>query len=181
MRKIHKHWYYLIAGIIGSVLLYVLLRKKKKKAAYLTEEAYLNDVAQGNLMILDIDQISTIDELDPKIRSLYGEVHDRLFQTEEWELKIPALKFPQEWEVQILPATKNTISQFNIKNQDKTAEILIDAYAIHSDVKGANWIIKQAGNRRVVPLQDTKQLLKELKQLLETKKKETTEQVPEHE
>ena len=50
---------------------------------------------------------------------------DRAFETREWIKKIPQIKFPADWEVQIIPPFSGAIARFRVNNK---VSIYLDGY-----------------------------------------------------
>ena len=50
---------------------------------------------------------------------------DRAFETRKWIKKIPYIKFPADWEVQIIPPFSGAIARFRVNNK---VSIYLDVY-----------------------------------------------------
>ena len=61
---------------------------------------------------------------------------DREFETREWIKKIPYIKFPADWEVQIVPPFSGAIARFGINNK---VSVYLDGYDILALVGEPYW------------------------------------------
>lgn len=52
---------------------------------------------------------------------------DIAFETREWVKKIPAIKFPQHWEVQITPSFAGALVRFRVNNK---VSVYLDGYDV---------------------------------------------------
>ena len=50
---------------------------------------------------------------------------DRAFETREWVKKIPHIKFPADWEVQIIPPFSGSIARFRVNDK---VSVYLDGY-----------------------------------------------------
>ena len=50
---------------------------------------------------------------------------DRAFETREWIKRIPYIKFPADWEVQIIPSFSAAIARFRVNNK---VSVYLDGY-----------------------------------------------------
>lgn len=148
-------------------LSYFLIRKKKpseKRNSFLpNEENKKEENPQEEMSIRIVD-------LEPAERSKYGHTHDMLFETERWENAMPFIKFPSEWIMKPLPATKNFLIRFKITDDTEKSPVLLefDPYGIHTGKPGPFWKIGQGiDNYREISMNQTPELIKTIEQLLE--------------
>ena len=61
---------------------------------------------------------------------------DEAFETRKWIKQIPAIKFPPEWEIQIIPPFSGALVRFRIN--DKTS-VYLDGYGLLGAVDKPYW------------------------------------------
>lgn len=54
-----------------------------------------------------------------------GIEYDNAFESREWIKKIPSIKFPPEWEVQIIPPFAGALARFRVNN---LISVYLDGY-----------------------------------------------------
>jgi len=65
--------------------------------------------------------------------------HDRVFQADRWRKEIPAIKFPSDWEVKIIPGFGGAIVRFLVNVGDRGVSVYLDGYDLLGAVNAPYW------------------------------------------
>lgn len=51
-----------------------------------------------------------------------------IMEYRKWVVEIPFIKFPSDWEVQVIPPFGGAVARFSVKKGDKQVSIYLDCY-----------------------------------------------------
>ena len=88
-------------------------------------------------------QFPALDALSPEQRNNLSVWYDSLFKSQDWQDKMPYLSFADYIQIRPLPASRNAILRFLMKNtlNGKECHVVFDGFGIHTEGKGGFWKI----------------------------------------
>ena len=102
--------------------------------------------------------------------NLVTEYH-REMESDKWRLGIPFLKFPENYEIKVIPPFAGAVVRFKVRFNDREISVYLDCYDMLGFVNEPYWEIYPSTNGDVARfvMNDVKGLIDEIKNTLEPK------------